>query len=92
MEIRYRETRNDFVRWHRLNKTGVVARWKNYLLVAATLLPSAIVLFLLGSWYATLWVAVAIAVMLCFSVYRFFCPLVSFSMSQHVGLLSLIHI
>lgn len=86
MEIRYRETRNDFVRWHRLNKTGVVARWKNYLLVAATLLPSAIVLFLLGSWYATLWVAVAIAVMLCFSVYRFFCPLVSFPMSQHVGL------
>jgi hypothetical protein len=84
MEIRYRETRSDFIRWHRLNKTGVVARWRNYLLVAATLLPSAMVLFFLGSWYATLWVAVAMAVMLCFGVYRFFWPLVLFPMSQHV--------
>ena len=40
MEIRYRETRNDFIRWHRLNKTGVMSQWRSYLVIALALLPT----------------------------------------------------
>jgi hypothetical protein len=78
MEIRYRENRQDFIRWHRLNKTGVVSQWRNYLLVAAALVPAAITLAILGSNYATLWVSIAIAVMLFLAVFRYFVPLVAF--------------
>ena len=84
MEIQYRETRSDFIRWHRLNKTGVVSQWRNYLLVAFALLPAALVLWTLQSIYAALWMSMAMIVMLVFAGYRYVVPLVRFPLCDHV--------
>jgi len=82
MEIRYRETRGDFVRWHRLNKTGVTSQWRSYFIVALTLLPTAFVLWMLQSTYAVLWMSIAASYMLLCTGYRYFVPLVRFPLSE----------
>lgn len=84
MEIRYRETRSDFIRWHRLNKTSVMSQWRNYLIVSMALLPAAFVLWMLQSTYAALWMSMATMVMLILAGYRWFVPLVRFPLCEHV--------
>ncbi len=84
MEIRYRETRSDFIRWHRLNKTGVMSQWRNYLIVCMALLPTAFILWAFHSNYSALWMSIAAIVMLMLAGYRWFVPLVRFPLCEHV--------
>ena len=84
IEIRYRETQADFVRWHRLNKTGVMSQWRSYLIVALTLTPTAFILWACQSTYAALWMCMAAMFMQACAGYRYFFPLVRFPLSEHV--------
>lgn len=84
MEIRYRETRSDFIRWHRLNKTRVMSQWRSYLMVSVALVPTSILLWAYQSQYAALWMGIATAYMLIFAGYRYFVPLARFPLSLHV--------
>ena len=86
MEIRYRETRNDFIRWHRLNKTGVMSQWRSYLVIALALLPTSVILWVYQSTYAGLWMSMATVLMLIWAGYRYFVPLVRFPLSECVDM------
>lgn len=83
MEIRYRETRGDFIRWHRLNKTRVMSQWRSYLLVSLALLPTSLLLWAYQATYAALWMSMATVFMLACAGYRYFVPLVRFPLSEH---------
>ena len=83
MEIRYRETRSDFIRWHRLNKTHVMSQWRSYLMVALALLPTSLLLLAYQATYAALWMTMAGGFMLAWAGYRYYVPLVRFPLSEH---------
>ena len=83
IELRYQETKADFIRWHRMNKTGVMSQWRSYLIVALTLLPTAFVLWLYQSNYAAIWMVLAAIFMLTCAGYRYCVPLVRFPLSEH---------
>ena len=84
MEVRYRETRSDFIRWHRLNKTRVMSQWRSYLMVALALLPTSLLLWAYQATYAALWMSMATVFMLAWAGYRYFVPLVRFPLSEHI--------
>ena len=84
MEIRYRETRSDFIRWHRLNKTRVMSQWRSYMTVAVTLLPTSLILWAYQATYAALWMSMAGVFMLACAGYRYYVPLVRFPLCERL--------
>ena len=71
MEIRYHITQKELARWHRLNRTGVMAQWRAYLLVAVALIPSLVGLVALQSFYASLWMVMATVIMLGYAAWSY---------------------